>query len=314
MAGIIDAAGAYEAPERRSDLSGVARVVFARRRGAGRGLMARAEKARAVVLSSRPLGEADRIVRLFTRELGRVDAVVKGVRKTTSRWGGRLEPFNVCDLVLHPGRSLYTVTQAQLVDVFLRLRADREGLTAAAIVCEAAAGLTPDHEPEERVFALLRNTLRELDNGISGRAVQSPLVLGALLKLLYEAGYLPVLDHCAACGSDGRALGFSAGRGGLVCGDCVGEAVPITPEAIDALAEALSRAARGASAGAGVGRHRRGAARRAPAVRLPHGLAAARAAHRRRRAEKGRRSGRSLPGWTGEKCGRARVCSRRRRP
>ncbi|HEY5169998.1 MAG TPA: DNA repair protein RecO, partial [Thermoleophilia bacterium] len=127
--------------------------------------MGRAEKARAVVLSSRPLGEADRIVRLFTRELGRVDAVVKGVRKTTSRWGGRLEPFNVCDLVLHPGRSLYTVTQAQLVDVFLRLRADREGLTAAAIVCEAAAGLTPEHEPEERVFALLRNTLRELDRG-----------------------------------------------------------------------------------------------------------------------------------------------------
>ena len=127
--------------------------------------MAGPQKARAVVLSSRPLGEADRIVRLFTRELGRVDAVVKGVRKTTSRWGGRLEPFNVCDLLLHPGRSLYTVTQAQLVDVFMHLRMDREGLTAAAIVCEAAAGVTPEHEPEERVFALLRNTLRELDRG-----------------------------------------------------------------------------------------------------------------------------------------------------
>jgi DNA repair protein RecO (recombination protein O) len=167
--------------------------------------------------------------------------VVKGVRKTTSRWGGRLEPFNVVDLLLHPGRSLYTVTQAQLVDVFARLREDREGLSAAAIVCEAAAGLTPEHEPEERVFALLRNTLRELDGGISGRAVESPLVLGALLKLLYEAGYLPVLEHCVACGSGGRALGFSAARGGLVCGDCAGEAVPITPEAVDALVDALSR-------------------------------------------------------------------------
>ncbi len=197
------------------------------------------QKARAVVLSSRPLGEADRIVRLFTRELGRVDAVVKGVRKTTSRWGGRLEPFNVCDLMLHPGRSLYTVTQAQLVDVFLRLRADREGLTAAAIVCEAAAGVTPEHEPEERVFALLRNTLRELDRGISGRAVESPLVLGALLKLLYEAGYQPVLDACAACGSGGRALGFSAARGGLICADCVGEGVPVTPEAVEAMLDGL---------------------------------------------------------------------------
>ncbi len=201
--------------------------------------MAASQKARAVVLSSRPLGEADRIVRLFTRELGRVDAVVKGVRKTTSRWGGRLEPFNVCDLLLHPGRSLYTVTQAQLVDVFVRLRLYREGLTAAAIVCEAAAGVTPEHEPEERVFALLRNTLRELDRGISGRAVESPLVLGALLKLLFEAGYQPVLDACAACGSGGRTLGFSAARGGLMCADCVGEGVPVTPEAVEAMFDGL---------------------------------------------------------------------------
>lgn len=203
--------------------------------------MAGPQKARAVVLSSRPLGEADRIVRLFTRELGRVDAVVKGVRKTTSRWGGRLEPFNVCDLLLHPGRSLYTVTQAQLVDVFVHLRMDREGLTAAAIVCEAAAGLTPEHEPEERVFALLRNTLRELDRGFAGRAVESPLVLGALLKLLFEAGYQPVLDSCVACGSDGHALGFSAARGGLLCADCVSEGVPVTPEAVEAMFDGLFR-------------------------------------------------------------------------
>jgi DNA repair protein RecO (recombination protein O) len=199
------------------------------------------QKARAVVLGSRPLGEADRIVRLFTRELGRVDAVVKGVRKTTSRWGGRLEPFNVCDLLLHPGRSLYTVTQAQLVDVFAHLREDRQGLTAAAIVCEAAAGLTPEHEPEERVFALLRNTLRELDKGIAGRAVDAPLVLGALLKLLYEAGYQPVLDECAACGAGGNGPGFSAARGGLLCAGCADEGVPVTPEAVAAMRAGLSR-------------------------------------------------------------------------
>ena len=106
MAAIIDAAGAFEAPERRDDLSGVPRVVSGAppRAAEAAALMVRAEKARAVVLSSRPLGEADRIVRLFTRELGRVDAVVKGVRKTTSRWGGRLEPFNVCDLRAAPGQ------------------------------------------------------------------------------------------------------------------------------------------------------------------------------------------------------------------
>jgi DNA repair protein RecO (recombination protein O) len=201
----------------------------------------RSEKVRAVVLSSFPLGEADRILRLFTRELGRVDAVVKGVRKTTSRWGGRLEPFNVCDLVLYPGRSLYTVTQAQLVDVFLRLRDDREALTAAAVICEAAAGLAPEREPEERIFALLRNALKELDAGLRGPAVRAPLVLGALLKLLYEAGYMPVLDRCVGCGEGARAIGFSAERGGLVCAGCLQDDVPITPEAVAALRDALAR-------------------------------------------------------------------------
>jgi len=201
----------------------------------------RGEKARAVVLGSRPLGEADRMLRLFTKELGRVDAVVKGVRKTTSRWGGRLEPFNVCDLLLYPGRSLYTVTQAQLVDVFLHLREDREALTAAAVVCETAAGLTAEHEPEERLFALLRNTLAELDKGFAGPATHAPLVLGALLKLLHEAGYAPILDHCAACGGGERALGFSAAHGGLVCGECLGDGLPVTPEAVAAMADALER-------------------------------------------------------------------------
>ena len=200
----------------------------------------RYEKVRAIVLSSRPMGEADRVLRLFTRESGRVDAVVKGVRKTTSRWGGRLEPYTVGDLLLYRGRSLYTVTQAQLVDVFRRLREDREALSAAAVVCEAAAGLFAEHEREERVYALLRNTLRELDEGIAGPAVRSPLLLGALLKLLHEAGYLPVLDRCAACGGGHRALGFSAARGGLVCDQCLDECVPITPEAVEGLCTCLA--------------------------------------------------------------------------
>lgn len=180
-------------------------------------------------------------MRLFTRELGRIDAVAKGVRKTTSRWGGRLEPFNVCDLVLHPGRSLYTVTQAQLIDVFLRLRAEREALSAAAVACEAVAGLAAMHEPEPRIFALLRNALRAFDEGFSGPAVNAPLLLGVLLKLLYLAGYMPVLEHCACCGGGELAFGFSAAQGGLVCAECLAEAVPATPPAIAVMQESLER-------------------------------------------------------------------------
>ena len=137
--------------------------------------MSRYEKARAIVLSSRPLGEADRIVGLFSRELGRLDAVVKGVRRTKSRWGGRLEPFGVVDLVLFRGRSLYTVTSAQLVATFSHIREDREAMAAAALACEAAAGLFGEEERHERVFNLLARALAEIDRGFDGPARSSPL-------------------------------------------------------------------------------------------------------------------------------------------
>ena len=197
--------------------------------------MSRYADVRAIVLSSRPLGEADRIVGLFSRELGRVDAVVKGVRRTKSRWGGRLEPFGIVDLVLFRGRSLYTVTSAQLVAAFNHIREDREALTAAALACEAVAGLFGEEEQHERVFNLLVHALREIDLGFAGPAASSPLVLGVVMKLLHEAGYLPVLDQCANCGSGGLALAFSASRGGLVCECSVGEGVPVTREAVDAM-------------------------------------------------------------------------------
>ena len=204
--------------------------------------MSRYGNVRAIVLSSRPLGEADRIVGLFSQELGRVDAVVKGVRRTKSRWGGRLEPFGLVDLVLFRGRSLFTVTSAQLAHANPRLREDREAMAAAAVVCEAAAGLFAEGEPEERAFNLVARSLRELDAGFVGPALRAPLVLGAFVKLLSEAGYQPVLDHCASCGaSDGLALAFSAARGGLVCERCLHEGVPVTPEAVAALRQALGR-------------------------------------------------------------------------
>jgi DNA repair protein RecO (recombination protein O) len=195
---------------------------------------------RAVVLSSRPLGEADRIVALFTRDAGRLDAVVKGVRKTKSRWGGRLEPFGVVDLILFRGRTLHTVTQAQLVWAAQRPREDRDALAAAALACEAAAALFGEEEEHGRVFNLLCRALREIDAGFAGPARQAPLVLGVLMKLLHEAGYLPVLDHCVVCGSAERlAVGFSAARGGLVCEKCLAEGAPITGAAVGALRSAV---------------------------------------------------------------------------
>src|SRR3974377_2570705 len=120
----------------------------------------RYETVHAVVLGSRPLGEADRIVTLFAKELGRVDAVVKGVRRTRSRWGGRLEPFGLVDLVLFRGRSLFTVTSAQLAHANPRLREDREAMAAAAVLCEVAAGLFAEGGAQERGFHLVARAPR----------------------------------------------------------------------------------------------------------------------------------------------------------
>ncbi len=203
--------------------------------------MPRYEPVRAVVVSSRPLGEADRIAVLFTREFGRADAVVKGVRRTSSRWGGRLEPFNVCDLILFRGRSLFTVTSAQLVELFTHLREEREAMAVAAVACEAAATLFAPGEPEPAAFALLCDALRAADGGVAGPALQAPLLLGALVKMLHEAGLLPALDVCVACGGDGVLVGFSAARGGAVCGQCLGDAAPLSPVTLAALRAAVRR-------------------------------------------------------------------------
>ena len=74
----------------------------------------------AVVLRTHKLGEADRIITLLTRQHGRVRAVAKGVRRTTSRFGSRLEPFTHVDLQLAEGRNLDIVTQAETIDAVLR--------------------------------------------------------------------------------------------------------------------------------------------------------------------------------------------------
>ena len=73
-----------------------------------------------VVLRTQKLGEADRIITLLTRHNGRVRAVGKGVRRTTSRFGARLEPFMHVDLQLAEGRSLDIITQVETLNPFAR--------------------------------------------------------------------------------------------------------------------------------------------------------------------------------------------------
>src|ERR687894_514701 len=121
-------------------------------------------KTEAIVLRSFRYGEADRVLHLYTPDRGRLAAIAKGVRRTKSRFGGRLEPFFRLDMVLHEGRSdLLTVTSASTVAGHPRLREDARALDGAARACEAVARVFDDGDPHAGVFHLLANELALLD-------------------------------------------------------------------------------------------------------------------------------------------------------
>ena len=121
-------------------------------------------KTEAIVLRSIRYGEADRILHLFTPERGRLSAIAKGVRRSKSRFGGRLEPFFRLELVLYEGRSeLLTVTSAETLAGHPRLREHARALDGAARACDAVGRLFDDHDAHDGVYHLLANQLALLD-------------------------------------------------------------------------------------------------------------------------------------------------------
>jgi len=184
----------------------------------------------AVVLRTQKLGESDRIVTLLTRSHGRVRAVARGVRKTSSRIGGRLEPFGHVDVQLYEGRSLDTVSQVETIDAHgAALSADYARWTAGTAMLETAERLTPEErEPSVQQFALLISGLRAL---VSDEH-EATLVMDAyLLRSLAVAGWSPSVDDCARCGAPGPHRAFSIPGGGVVCPSCrpPGSASPSAP-------------------------------------------------------------------------------------
>lgn len=168
-----------------------------------------------VVLKTIKLGEADRIVTLFTRGNGKVRAVAKGIRKTKSRFGGRLEPFTRVDLLIYRGRNLDVITQADIVDSFRPMRSDLAGLTAATALAETVDKLTPDRERALSTYSLLLGGLQAL-----AAAGPSSVVPAFLVKLLSLSGYHPQLGACAGCGARGDLRFFSPSMGGAICDVC----------------------------------------------------------------------------------------------
>jgi DNA repair protein RecO (recombination protein O) len=172
-----------------------------------------------VVLRVQQLGEADRIITLLTRRHGRVRAVAKGVRKTKSRIGGRLEPFSHVDVQFYEGRSLDVVSQVETVEPFGKhIVDDYSRYTAASAIAETAERLTAEErEPALRLHLLTVGALRALAAGEHNAA----LVLDAyLLRAMSYAGWAPALMECAVCGLRGAHRAFSVQAGGCVCGNC----------------------------------------------------------------------------------------------
>ncbi|MGY1770744.1 DNA repair protein RecO [Blastococcus sp. SYSU D00813] len=191
-----------------------------------------------VVLRTQKLGEADRIVTVLTRRHGKVRAVAKGVRRTKSKFGARLEPFSHVDLQLYTGRTLDVVSQAESIRAYGQaVVADYPAYTAGTAVLETADRLTAEEkEPSLRMFLLVIGALRAL----SERTHPAPLVLDAfLLRAMSVAGWEPALTACARCGEDGPHRHFSVPAGGSVCRDCrpTGSAMPnpVTLELLEAL-------------------------------------------------------------------------------
>lgn len=169
-----------------------------------------------IVLRGYPFGEADRIVLLISPNHGLVRAVAKGVRRTKSRFGGRLEPLTHVDLVLFQGRNLATITQAAVIEPFPRLRGDLDAVLVAGTMAEAIGKVIVEGEPSHRLFLLLQRGLQALEHGSGGL----DLVASFLLKLMDALGQAPALRHCAACGGKNTLDRFSLVGGGLVCNTC----------------------------------------------------------------------------------------------
>jgi len=173
----------------------------------------------AVVLRTQKLGEADRIVTFLTRNTGRVRAVGKGVRRTKSKFGARLEPFMHVDVQFARGRTLDIVTQAETLSPFGEaISGDYARYTAGTAMLETAERLVVEEmEPALQQYLLLVGALRVL----AGGERDGSLVLDSfLLRSLAVAGYAPTFAECARCGAAGPHRSFSAGAGGMLCGAC----------------------------------------------------------------------------------------------
>ncbi len=171
----------------------------------------------AVVLRTYKLAEADRIVVLFSRGRGKVRAVAKGVRRTRSKFGSRLEPGSIVELQLYEGRNLDIITQAERVVAFTNLRSNLDSYGRAALLLEIIDAAVAEGEANPALYKMLTGALRELERA------GNPLVVPTFVaKFLVLEGVQPLVDACVRCGSSADLVAIQIHEGGVLCSNCPG--------------------------------------------------------------------------------------------
>ena len=196
----------------------------------------------AVVLRTHKLGEADRIITLLSRRHGKIRAVAKGVRRTSSKFGGRLEPFSHIDAQSATGRTLDVVTQAVTLHAYTEpLGGDYTAYTTGQVILETADRLVAEErEPSLQQFLLLVGALNALTAGTSDGPRPATMIMDAyLLRAVAVAGWAPSLFDCARCGAPGPHEAFNPQAGGMVCRRCRPPASALPPPAVLAYLAAL---------------------------------------------------------------------------
>jgi DNA repair protein RecO (recombination protein O) len=186
-----------------------------------------------IVLRSYKLAESDRIIVIMTEHHGKVRAVAKGIRKTKSKIGARLEPMSHVDVQLYQGRELDTVSQVELIDSSARLHSNLDKLTQGMSMLEAVDQIAEDREPSPHLYRMLQGALNAL------MEQESPVMLASFYwKLLAAEGVSPQVRMCVACGSLQDLVAFDIVQGGLQCQRCR-TGMSISRPAIDLLQQIL---------------------------------------------------------------------------
>ncbi len=176
-------------------------------------------KTKAIILRTRKFGEADRIITLFSPNCGKIKAIAKGIRKTKSKFGARLEPFSYVNLLLYKGKNLDIITQVETIDSFQKIREDLKKLSAGSVVLDLLEKVSLESESNYPLFELSLSFFEKISSSIEGLEF---LLMGFEIKSLALLGYQPILTHCSFCqinlNKDKKWFSFS--RGGVLCDNC----------------------------------------------------------------------------------------------